>query len=523
MHSTNRIMAVAASVVALLCATTHAQVVIDPVTVGNSGNANDTEEQGYGGVGYERDRGLAPELVGGPVDLDTGVTSNLGGVSVAYNSTDDEYRVAWFDSRITGQNDVYAQRVSASGGLLGANVTIIAGSSSQTDTAIAHNPTTNEYLITWRNQSGSPGSPGFNHTYGGVASATGGLLGSEADYSNAGLEATLAYNSVDDEYLVEARNFAGGGTAGIYGRRISAAGSAVGGDIVISTSGAPAPAGQVAYNGSGNQYLATWRDQSASNLKARIINADGTFATTAFVISAMFPESGLAASVACDPVHDRYLAVFSEFSASGVYGQFVSSAGTLDGPVFTIVEPTTARLSPFVAYDGVNAVFLVAWVDNDSGGLTVQLLYDDGALAGDPLPIENPGSATGPPRIAANSTQGGFIVAWADHIWDTPGKHDILAQIIGVTSEMACPNPGDSGNYCTADVYPNNGDGVWDPNDDGDCIIDLSDLGELLPNYGATSGMTREDGDVYPVPDGDGAVDISDLGELLAQYGDNCN
>ncbi len=446
------------------------------------------------GAAYAGDRGLAPELVGGLVDLDTGNTSNLGGVSAAYNSTDDEYRVAWFDSRISGQNDVYAQRVDADGGLLGTNVTIISGSSSQTDTAIAHNPTTNEYLITWKNQSGGPGSPGFNHTYGGLASAAGGLLGGATDYSNAGLEPTLAYNSVDDEYLVEARNFAGGGSAGIYGKRVSAAGNPVGGNIVISTSGAPAPAGQVAYNGNWSQYLATWRDQSASNLKGRIINADGSFATTAFVISAMFPESGLAGSVACDPVNDRYLVVFSEFCASGVYGQFVSSAGTLDGPVFTIVEATAARLAPFVAYDGVNDVFLVAWVNNDSGALAVQLLYDDGDLAGDPLPVGNPGFATGPPRIATNSSAGGFIVAWADHIWESPGRHNILAQLIGVVSETPCPDL------------------------DGDGDVDLGDLAQLLSGYGITSGASFEDGDV----DGDGDVDLADLAALLAEYGTAC-
>jgi hypothetical protein len=252
----------------------------------------------------------------------------------------------------------------------------------------------------------------------------------------------------------------------------------------------------VAYNSNGNQYLATWRDQSASNLKGRIINADGTFATAVFLISSMFPESGLAASVAFDPVNDRYLVIFSEFCASGVYGQFVSSSGTLDGSVFTIVEPTAARLAPFVAYDGVNDVFLVAWINNDTGGLTVQLLYDDGSLAGDPLPIDNPGAAAGVPRIAANSVEGGFIVAWPDHIWDPPpGRHNILAQLIGVTSETPCPDL--------------NGDGV----------VDLADLAQLLGNYGTEDPkLTFWDGDI----DGDWDVDLADLAALLAWYGTTC-
>jgi hypothetical protein len=447
-----------------------------------------------GAAAYAGDRGLSPELVGGMIDLDTGETSNMGGVSAAYNSTDNEYRVVWFDSRIAGQNDVYAQRVTAYGELIGTNVTIISGSNSQTDTGAAYNPTSNEYLITWKNQSDGPGSPGFNHTFGGIASATGGLIGGEVDLSNAGLEPTLVYNSIENQYFLEARNFAGGGTAGIYAKRIAANGSPIGADLTITTSGAPAPAGQMAYNVNGNQYLATWRDQSAESLKGRIVNANGTFATAPFVISSMFPESGLAAGAAFDPTNDRYLVVFSEFCASGVYGQFVSSSGTLDGSVFTIVEAMGARLTPVVAYDGVNDAFLVVWINNDTGKLTAQLLYDDGALAGDPLPIDNPGAAAGVPCIATNTAEGRFIIAWADHKWETPGQHDILGQIIGVTSETPCPDL------------------------DGDGDVDLADLAQLLAHYGTTSGATFEDGDI----DGDGDVDLADLAALLAEYGTTC-
>jgi hypothetical protein len=71
-----------------------------------------------------------------------------------------------------------------------------------------------------------------------------------------------------------------------------------------------------------------------------------------------------------------------------------------------------------------------------------------------------------------------------------------------------CPNPGNSGNYCTADI-----DGS------GDCVVDLLDLNKLLSNYGMTSGATHDDGDL----NGDGDVDLGDLVELLDQYGDDCN
>ena len=76
--------------------------------------------------------------------------------------------------------------------------------------------------------------------------------------------------------------------------------------------------------------------------------------------------------------------------------------------------------------------------------------------------------------------------------------------------EAGCPNPGASGNHCTADIFG------------GDCIVSIQDLSQLLAHYGMT-GATHDDGDIYPPPDGDGTVNLNDLSALLAQYGDDCN
>ena len=421
-------------------------------------------------------------LVGGIIDLDTGDTSNLGGVSAAWNGADAEFRVAWFDSRITGQNDVYAQRVSADGGLLGDNVTIVSGSSSQTETSIAHDPARNRYLVKWKNQSGEPGSPGFNHSYGALASPGGGLIGDVLDISNAGLESTLLYSPTSDEYFLTARNFAGGGAAGIYARRVSGEGDIVGGSIIIATSGAPGPNGEAAHDRNADRYLATWRDQSAECLKGRLINADGTFFSSAFVISALFPESTLAATVAFDPGDDRYFVVLSEFCAGRMYGQFVTSAGDLDGSPFLIDDSSPARTFPSMAYDGVHDVFLVVWQNSDTGRLTARLVADDGTLLGEPLSLENPGGASGPPCVTANPDAGGFLVAWVDHVWEDPAQHDVLARRIGVC--------------CAADF-------------DCDGDIDTADLLFLLSAWGTGAG------DV----DGDADTDTADLLGLLAGWG----
>ena len=52
----------------------------------------------------------------------------------------------------------------------------------------------------------------------------------------------------------------------------------------------------------------------------------------------------------------------------------------------------------------------------------------------------------------------------------------------------------------------------------GDGVVNLPDLAQLLGNYGTTSGATYEDGDL----DEDGDIDISDLAALLGVYGTTC-
>ena len=92
---------------------------------------------------------------------------------------------------------------------------------------------------------------------------------------------------------------------------------------------------------------------------------------------------------------------------------------------------------------------------------------------------------------------------------------DPFAQFYFELLAPGCPNPGNSGRYCIADI-----DGSFD------CIVDLSDLAVLLNNYGMTTGATFNMGDIEPydsVWPGDGDIDLGDLSELLSQYGDDCN
>jgi hypothetical protein len=68
--------------------------------------------------------------------------------AVAYNYIHHEYLVVWHNTWPGGHRDIYAQRVSESGKLLGPWFAISAGSNDRLQPAVAYNATNDEYLIT---------------------------------------------------------------------------------------------------------------------------------------------------------------------------------------------------------------------------------------------------------------------------------------------------------------------------------------------------------------------------------------
>ena len=137
----------------------------------------------------------------------------------------------------------------------------------------------------------------------------------------------------------------------------------------------------------------------------------------------------------------------------------------------------------------------------------------------------SPGAVAGPVVATFDPNDAPGADEWYD-LFDTCGPNDgyvgtyslaPFQQFYWEMSSARCPNRGESGRYCSADI-----DGSFD------CLVNLADLAECLSHYGMTSGATPLECDLDPYdPDGcdhgDGDVDLADLAELLGQYGDNCN
>jgi hypothetical protein len=161
--------------------------------------------------------------------------------------------------------------------------------------------------------------------------------------------------------------------------------------------------------------------------------------------------------------------------------------------------------------------------------LTTPLLVLDGSdIDGDGLTdfgyrlffsVRTPGAVHGPAIAIADPEDAPGADEWYDLFLeeDYVGTYSLGAdrQIYWEISAPSCPNPGDSGWYCLADI-----DGSFD------CTVGLADLSMLLSNYGMTAGATPLMGDIDPYDEffpGDGDVDLGDLSEMLSQYGDDCS
>lgn len=387
-------------------------------------------------------------LSGPSIDICTLPSSYSSYPSMAFNTQTDEYLVTWDEGSLAANTSIVAQRVTAAGSLAGSPATIVLPAAYQITPEAAYNATDNEYLITWRWQ-----GSGFNSLNAQRFDATLNPLDSvfQATTDGAGFEATVVHNPTNNEYFALARRFSPS-PGGIYGARISG-NAMIQSSVYDSERGInfswPAPTGDMAFNTWDNQYLATYAIQgvptwSCYNLRGRIINADGSVTGAPFNISS-YPHARpfyRAAAAAFDSNAGRYLVVYGDAGLEPIRGQFLERDGSPMGFPFEITTPmVTTNISPNMAFDAVNNVYVVVWNANDGDPIDInaQLLAADGAPIGGPVLVSSNGYHI--PSIQANENDGGFLVAWRDSISSGQGSPDIFGQILEVVP--GCSTCGD--------------------------------------------------------------------------------
>jgi hypothetical protein len=320
---------------------------------------------------------------GSPVGDDFLIGNLAFNPAVAYDSITNQFLVVWADNWTTSRYDIYGQRVSAAGALVGGTFRVSGAAATRGvgQPAVAFDSTTGEFLVVWRD--GRNWGDRGQDIYGQQVSAAGNPVGSNFRISGTAAiaddsEPTVAYGSTADEFLVaweDARDLSTR-QHDIYGRRVSGSGSPVGGDFRICGRRAVAfdmsPA--AAYDPTTDQFLVVWEDSRKSgarglDIRGRWLSAAGSPVGPDFRISgrsAIKDDSD--PTVAYNSAADQLLVAWSDYRdwerGYDIYGQRLSAA-TAVGNNFRISDDTATKdeHGPAAAYDSATNHHLVVWAD----------------------------------------------------------------------------------------------------------------------------------------------------------------
>lgn len=373
-----------------------------------------------------------------------------GPPAVAYNPDADEFLVIWpgdtnLGGTANGEWAIFGQRLdAATGAEVGADDFRVSGivggdfNASNFRTAVAYNPTHQEYLAVWVAVSGLCCGSDYEIFVQRLA-PDGTQLGADDlrvsrmrgpdtfEHPFVALAPAVAYNPAADEYLVvwagdDGENGLVDEEFEIWGQRLDGATAAEIGtdDFRISDLGGTgstffdASDPDVAYNAIDDEYLVVWHgdddvaplvDGELEIFGQRIDGATGAeVGANDFRVSAIGPDGStihFAAdpAVAHDPVHDAYLVVWTgtELALSAslfgleIYGQRLDAAGTAIGgdlllsDVGGIDEFAFDADFPDVVVDPATSLYVVAFRADDDvdgqvdGELEIHLQAIDGA------------------------------------------------------------------------------------------------------------------------------------------------
>ncbi|MEL6943147.1 MAG: hypothetical protein AAFO82_10805, partial [Bacteroidota bacterium] len=353
----------------------------------------------------------------GPEDSDA---YGANGPAVTYNSQDNEYLVVWYGDDDTGnavrnEAEIWGQRIDgATGTEVGQNdfriSTMGPPSNPLADArfpALAYNSQDNEYMVVWY------GDVFFDEKleiWGQRLAADGRELGENDfrisvsggnyDIRYGGFDPSIAYNSVDNEYMVV---WYGGqlsiseGEEEIWGQRMSADGDFLGeqplriSDIGVDNSkNYDARSPNITFNSVNDEYLVVWSGNEAGYDKddfrtwgQRIDGATGVeVGENDFLISnygpdRVLPSENHVVDIAYDYKNNRYLVVWSadDFNGTNTDGELEIWGKRLNGMDGTGIEIEEFRISdvgtnenedfdaerPYVVFNSQNEEFLTIW------------------------------------------------------------------------------------------------------------------------------------------------------------------
>jgi hypothetical protein len=226
---------------------------------------------------------------------------------------------------------------------------------------IAYSATSNSYIAVYE-------AYNEGNVYGRILDALGNPTGSRFQIDTPSQQYSrnpqLAWNSVNNEYLVTYMGVGTGSSWDYWAQRVNASNGALpGSNLQLTTTGNVYNFGGVAYDSNANRYLVVY-DGGASPPYGQLVSHTATLVGSAFAMGAG-ASTGWAAAACYDSSKREFLVSWSGLQTASNYSMRVSQAGV---PIGTAFSNTGAYESigignwpPRPVYNSVNDEFLIHW------------------------------------------------------------------------------------------------------------------------------------------------------------------
>ncbi len=346
-----------------------------------------------------------------------------GGASaadMAYNSSDNKYFLVWQETGLGSESEVYARHIAADGSLDESQISLSSMGGNQSQPVVAYNSTNNDYLVVWYDHS--------NHQiHGRRFDNTGTSIGNDfalsAISSSGQYQPALVYNPSSNSYLLaySSYNISSGLDEVVYVQTLNSDGSLNGAALAVGPSGSEQSQPAVAHSNDSNEYLITWQDNRNGNydIYAQVLDSSGQLSGAEISISTNSAAQDIPqVAYISNGGSGQYLVIWRQHVSDGTYkpyAQRLNSDGSLLGSSFTIVGNISGSRGYFDLTSNGNDKYLAVWDldDEGEGDIKARLITSSGSK-NSTKGIATDNNDQKFPAVAYNSSASQYLIAWED-------------------------------------------------------------------------------------------------------------
>ncbi len=370
---------------------------------------------------------------------------------VAYSAYGDQWLVVWEDHRAGSANyDIYGQRVASTGSVTGPVRTIYNPPEDQMAPAVASSSSSDGFLIVFSDYQTNDITGRIILPDGGVRAVVIVVSLPVGDQQ----QASIAYNSQDDEYLVVWHDQRAG-NYDIYGQRVAVDGALLGSLFAICSDANNQLNPAVTYNLDANQYLVVWDDRRTDDgdIYGQIVEAGGGLSGGNVIVADSGATGRHLPRLTYNPISGEFFVVFGYAAENNnVRGRRLGVTGAPLAAEIDIATGATEQYYPDVAcrtLESGNGSYLVVWRDTDGTQRDIRgkRLDQSGIPLGD-HDLCTEASSQWTPAVAYSPDDDRYLVVWPDDRDSATQGRNIYGRQVGGTGtlmpELAISTAGES-------------------------------------------------------------------------------